>query len=66
MTIYEVFKADVARVKRLRHLTNADIAKLTGYAKRSIDIFMASGPKKTRDDSQKVAVAISQALGIEL
>lgn len=66
MAIYEIFKAEVAKQKRLRRLTNADIARMTGYAKRSIDIFMSSGPHKSREDSQKVAEAISQALGVEL
>lgn len=66
MAIYEVFKAEVEKVKRLKHMTNADIAKSTGYAKRTIDVFMSSSPKKDRDDSQKVAAAISTALGIEM
>ena len=66
MTIYEVFKAEVAKAKRLKHLTNADIAALTGFAKRTIDIFMSSGPKKARDDSEKVALAIAAALEIKL
>lgn len=66
MTIYEVFKAEVEKVKRLKHLTNADIARSTGYAKRTIDIFMSSAPRKDRNDSQRVAAAISAVLGIEL
>ena len=64
--MYEAFKAEVAKVKRLKHLTNADIGKMTGFAKQTIDVFMYSGPKKARDDSERVAKAISAVLGIEL
>ena len=66
ITIYEVFKAEVAKVKRLRHLTNADIGEMTGFKKNTIDFFMSSSEKKGRDDSPVIAAAISQALGIEL
>jgi hypothetical protein len=66
MAIYEVFKAEVAKVKRLRKLTNADIGKLTGFKKNTIDLFMTSPEHKNRDDSEAVAQAISKALGIEL
>ena len=64
--IYELFKAEIAKVKRLRKLTNADIGELTGYAKGTIDLFMCSGESLNRDDSKKVAHAISKALEIEL
>ena len=65
-TIYEVFKAEVVKQKRLRKLTNADIAKMTGYARITIDIFMTSTGNNPREDSKNVAEAISKALGIEL
>ncbi len=66
ITIYEVFKAEVAKVKRLRKLTNADIGEMTGFKKSTIDLFMTSPEHKSRDDSDAVARAISEALGIEL
>ena len=66
MTIYEVFKAEVAKVKRLRKLTNADIGEMTGFKKSTIDMFMTPQENKHRDDSEAVAQAISKALEIEL
>lgn len=64
--MYEVFKAEIAKEKRLRRLTNADIASMTGLSVSAINMFMASPEGKKRDDSEKVAEAISKALGIEL
>lgn len=62
--IYELFKAEVAKVKRERGLTNKDIAQLTGYKKQTIDLFMSKRPG--RDDSSSVARAISNALKIQI
>ena len=64
--IFEVFKGEVAKQKKVRHITNADIAEMTGYTKRTIDYFLTKGDNKDRDDSKNVAVAISKALNIEL
>lgn len=62
--IYEIFKAEVERQKRLLHLTNADIAEKTGFKKSTIDFFMCG--KKSREDSKSVAIAIARVLMIEL
>ena len=56
-----MFRAKIAEQKKLRNLTNADIAKMTGYTKSTIDAFMC-GVR----ESEKVAKAIAKALGIEL
>jgi predicted transcriptional regulator len=64
--MYEVFKAEIVKEKRLRKLTNANIASMTGLSVSAINMFMASSEGKKRDDSRKVAEAISKALGIEL
>lgn len=66
IAIYEVFKAEVAKIKRLRKLTNADIGEMTGFRKSTIDLFMTSPEHKARDDSEAVARAIAKALEIEL
>ncbi|MBO6301010.1 MAG: hypothetical protein J6N15_01060 [Ruminiclostridium sp.] len=66
IAIYEVFKAEVAKIKRLRKLTNADIGEMTGFRKSTIDLFMTSPEHKARDDSEAVAQAIAKALEIEL
>lgn len=64
--IFEVFKGEVAKQKKVLHITNADIGKMTGYTKKTIDYFLTRGDNKDRDDSKNVAVAISKALNIEL
>ena len=64
--MFEVFKAEVDKAKRLQGLTNADIAEKTGFKKSTIDYFMTNPESKGRDDSRKVAEAISKVLGIEL
>lgn len=60
-SIYTLLRAKVAEQKKLRNLTNKDIAKMTGYTKSTIDAFMC-GVR----ESDKVAKAIATALGIEL
>lgn len=64
--IFEIFKGEVAKQKKVRRITNADIAKMTGYTKKTIDFFLTKSDNKGRDDSKKVAEAISKALDIEL
>lgn len=64
VVIFEVFKAEVARQRKLRHITNKDIGKMTGYSKNTIDLFMTSS--KSREDSENVAKAIAHALEIEI
>lgn len=61
--MYEVFKAEVEREKRLRKLTNTDIGKATGYASTTIDYFMLKS--SPRPESRKVGAAIAEYLGIE-
>lgn len=55
-----VFVAEVDKQKRLKNLTNADIAKLTGYTRSTIDAFMGGFR-----DSNNVRKAIAEALKIE-
>lgn len=62
--MYEIFIADCKREMYLRHMTNSDLAKATGYKTSAIYAFFAN--LKSRDKSEKVAKAISVALGIEL
>ena len=59
--IYRLFRAKIAEQKQLRKLTNADMAKLTGYTKSTIDAFMC-GVR----ESDAVAKAIAKVLDIEL
>jgi hypothetical protein len=59
--IYRLFRAKIAEQKKLRNLTNADMAKLTGYTKSTIDAFMC-GVR----ESENVAKAIAEALDIEI
>ena len=60
VTIYELFKAEIVKQKRLRKLTNADLGKLTGYKQQTIDAFMAGAR-----ESENVAKAIAKVLKIE-
>lgn len=60
LTIYEIFKGKIAEQKKLRHLTNADIGKMTGYSSKTIDAFM-SGAR----ESDRLAKAIAEALNIK-
>lgn len=61
--MYEAFKAEVERKKRLLNLTNADIGKATGYASTTIDYFMLKN--SPRPESRKVGAAIADCFGIE-
>lgn len=60
MKIYELFRGEVAKQKKLRKLTNKDIAKLTGLSHATIDAFMAGAR-----ESERTATAIANALEIE-
>lgn len=62
--MYEVFIADCKREMRLRRLSNGDLAKLTGYKTSTIDVFFSD--LSHRDKSEKVAKAISAALGVAI
>lgn len=62
--MYEVFIADCKREMRLRRMTNGDLAKVTGYTKSSINAFFSD--ISAREKSEKVAKAISVALGVEI
>lgn len=59
--IYTLFRGKVAEQKKLRKLTNGDLAKLTGYTKSAIDAFMC-GVR----ESEPIAKAIASVLKIEL
>jgi hypothetical protein len=59
--IYRLFCGKVAEQKKLRKLTNADLAKMTGYRKKTIEAFMCGAR-----ESEAIAKAIAAALGIEL
>ena len=61
VTIYELFKAEIVKQKRIRKLTNKDLGKLTGYKRKTIDAFMAGA-----GESENVAKAIAKVLNIEL
>jgi len=59
--IYRLFCGKVAEQKKLHKLTNADLAKMTGYRKKSIEAFMCGAR-----ESEAIAKSIAAALGIEL
>lgn len=59
--IYELFKAEVCKQKRLRRLNNKKLAEMTGFTKSTIDAFMC-GVR----DSDSVAIAIARVLDIEI
>lgn len=58
--LYELFRGEVAKQKKIHHLTDMDISKMTGISVASIRAFMCGvrGNDKTAD-------AIAKALGIE-
>lgn len=58
--IYELFRGKIAEQKKIRHLTDVDIAKMTGYTTSTIRAFMC-GVR----ENEKIATAIAQALEIE-
>lgn len=59
--IYEIFREKIKHAKVDKKCTNADIAKLTGYSKKTIESFMCGAR-----ESDKMARAISKALNVEL
>ena len=59
--IYKLFCGKVAEQKKLRKLTNADLGRMTGYSKKTIEAFMCG----TRE-SESVAKALANVLKIEL
>lgn len=54
------FRGKIAEQKKLRRLTNGDIAKMTGYSVSTINAFMAG-----RRENDKIANAIAKVLDIE-
>jgi hypothetical protein len=62
--IYEIFKAEVVKELRIRKIGQKELAQMTGYKLCTIQRFMSKS--KDRDDSDRVAKAISYALGIKL
>lgn len=55
------FVGKISEQKKVRHLTNADLAKMTGYKRSTIEAFMCGAR-----DSDAVAKALAKALNIEL
>lgn len=60
-TIYTLFREKIRHAKVDKKYTNADIAKLTGYTKKTIESFMCGAR-----ESENVAKAIAKALNIEI
>lgn len=60
ITTYELFRGKIAEQKKLRRLTNGDIAKMTGYSVSTINAFMAGNR-----ENDKIANAIAKVLDIE-
>ncbi|MFR1050956.1 MAG: hypothetical protein ACLSE7_04435 [Lachnospirales bacterium] len=60
-TIYRLFCGKIAEQKKLRKLTNGDLAKMTGYKKKTIEAFMCGAR-----ESEKIAKALAAVLNIEL
>ena len=58
--IYKLFCGKVAEQKKLRKLTNADLAKMTGYSKKTIEAFMCGAR-----ESDRIAKALAAVLNIE-
>lgn len=61
--MYKNFKAEVERAKKLRGMTNADIARAIGRAKNTVDKFMMDNPPY---ESKALAEDIGAYLGIEV
>lgn len=59
--MYEVFRGEVAKEKKIRKLTNSDLAEMTGIKESSLKAFMCGAR-----DSERTARAIAKALDIEL
>lgn len=62
--MYDYFIAECKKEMRLRKLKNGDLARLTGFKTSTIDAFFSVIAGRER--SEKVAKAISAALGVEL
>lgn len=60
-TIYKLFCGKVAEQKKLQGLTNADLGRMTGYSKKTIESFMCGAR-----ESESIATALAAALHIEL
>ena len=63
MKKFTLLKAEIAKVKRYRGITNADIARMTGFKKSTIEMFMLN--RSQRSDSVNVAKAITAVLNID-
>lgn len=63
MNDFVKFIGKVAATKKIKGLTSADLARMTGYSRRTIDMFLSNAP---RPRSPKVARALSEALQIKL
>ena len=59
--IYKILCAKIAEQKKLRGLTNADLAKLTGYKTKTIEAFMCGARS-----SEPIAKALAAVLEIEM
>lgn len=58
--MYELFRAEVAKQKKLKRLTDADVARMSGLTIASVRAFMCGAR-----ESDRTANAIALALGIE-
>lgn len=61
MNTYRLFCGKIAEQKKLRKLTNGDLAKLTGYSVKTINAFMCGAR-----ESEAIAKALAAVLEIEL
>jgi len=59
--IYEIFRGEVARQKKIRKLNDKDLSEMTGYTVSTIRAF-SCGVRS----SELVAKALARALDIEL
>lgn len=59
--MYEVFRSEVARVKKLKKIGDREIAEKTGFTLSTIRAFMCGAR-----NSDQVARAIGKVLGIDV
>lgn len=59
--VYSILRGKIAGKKKLHKLTNADIARKTGYSKSAIEAFMC-GVR----ESDNIAKAVASVLDIEI
>jgi len=59
--IYELFKAEVDKQKRLKRLNNKDLAKMTCFSESTIKSFMCGAR-----NSDAVAKSLARVLDIEI